>query len=168
MTSLAALAHTAAAPAFNGLFYATAATVIPVLFLAIAVQGNAYETLLRAWQITFRLVLGAAFRGISLGFFVSALAFYGLLILLGFAIVATGGYGELFAVYALYQRHDQASTRQTVLLATMFLIILVVAGPLLRYLWELLAPQNLVRAVKATSEPGGSDSRPDPGKTDLA
>jgi hypothetical protein len=34
-----ALAHVhAAAPAFNSLFYATAATVIPVLFLAVAVR----------------------------------------------------------------------------------------------------------------------------------
>ncbi len=32
MTSLALAAHAAAAPPFNGLFYATAATVIPVLF----------------------------------------------------------------------------------------------------------------------------------------
>ena len=40
MSSLATLAHTAhtAAPAFNADFYATAATVIPVLFLAINVQ----------------------------------------------------------------------------------------------------------------------------------
>jgi hypothetical protein len=38
MTSLATLAHTVPAPPpFNGLFYATAATIIPVLFLAIAV-----------------------------------------------------------------------------------------------------------------------------------
>ena len=35
MTSLATLAHTVPAPPpFNGLFYATAATIIPVLFLA--------------------------------------------------------------------------------------------------------------------------------------
>jgi hypothetical protein len=42
MTSLALLAHAAhaAPPAFNSTFYATAATVIPVLFLAIAVQGR--------------------------------------------------------------------------------------------------------------------------------
>jgi hypothetical protein len=32
--SLAALTHAATAPAFNGLFYATAATVIPVLPMA--------------------------------------------------------------------------------------------------------------------------------------
>jgi hypothetical protein len=39
----AALAHaaTTAPPAFNGLFYATAATIIPVLFLALAAQSRA-------------------------------------------------------------------------------------------------------------------------------
>ena len=48
MTSLATLAHTVQAPPpFNGLFYATAATISPVLFLAIAVQGRGYESLLK-------------------------------------------------------------------------------------------------------------------------
>ena len=48
MTSFALAAHaTKASPAFNGLFYATAATVIPVLLLAIAVQGSTYENLLK-------------------------------------------------------------------------------------------------------------------------
>ena len=37
-----------AAPAFNALFYATIATIIPVLFLAAAVQGRAYQDLLAA------------------------------------------------------------------------------------------------------------------------
>src|SRR5580693_7843095 len=50
MSSLASLAHEArtAAPEFNGLFYATAATIIPVLFLAIADQGPLYGDLLKA------------------------------------------------------------------------------------------------------------------------
>ena len=39
MTLALALAHTAKPQPFNGLFYATCATVIPVLFLAIALQG---------------------------------------------------------------------------------------------------------------------------------
>jgi hypothetical protein len=56
MSSLASLAHGArvAAPAFNGLFYATAATIIPVLFLAIAVQGPLYGDLLKASDATLR------------------------------------------------------------------------------------------------------------------
>lgn len=50
MTGLALLAHSAAAaaPAFNGLFYATVATIIPVLFLAVAVQGGMLADMLRA------------------------------------------------------------------------------------------------------------------------
>jgi hypothetical protein len=56
MSNLASLAHAAraAAPAFNGLFYATAATIIPVLFLAIAVQGPLYGDLLKASAATLR------------------------------------------------------------------------------------------------------------------
>jgi hypothetical protein len=56
MSSLASLAHgaRAAAPAFNGLFYATAATIIPVLFLAIAVQGPLYGDLLKASAAALR------------------------------------------------------------------------------------------------------------------
>ena len=50
MTGLALLAHSAAAaaPAFNGLFYATVATIIPVMFLAVAVQGGMLADMLRA------------------------------------------------------------------------------------------------------------------------
>jgi len=56
MSSLTSLAHEArgAAPAFNGLFYATAATIIPVLFLAIAVQGPLYGDLLKAFDAALR------------------------------------------------------------------------------------------------------------------
>jgi hypothetical protein len=56
MSSLASLVPgaRAAAPAFNGLFYATAATIIPVLFLAIAVQGPLYGDLLKASDAALR------------------------------------------------------------------------------------------------------------------
>jgi hypothetical protein len=56
MSSLVSLAHAArpAAPAFNGLYYATAATIIPVLFLAIAVQGPLYGDLLKAFDAALR------------------------------------------------------------------------------------------------------------------
>src|SRR5262249_44735457 len=48
LATLATLAHAApAAQPFNATFYATVATVIPVLFLALAVQGRLYEDLLK-------------------------------------------------------------------------------------------------------------------------
>lgn len=43
-----ALTHGPAAQPFNGLFYATVATIIPVLFLVLAVQGGTYLNLLEA------------------------------------------------------------------------------------------------------------------------
>jgi hypothetical protein len=46
MTSLG-LAADAAAPPFNANFYIVAATVIPVLFIAIIVQGGGYQEMLR-------------------------------------------------------------------------------------------------------------------------
>jgi hypothetical protein len=46
LASLVRSGHTA--PPFNGLFYATVATLIPVLFLAIAVQGRGYRKMLKA------------------------------------------------------------------------------------------------------------------------
>jgi hypothetical protein len=56
MSSLAPLAQAAApaAPAFNSTFYATIATVIPVLFLALAIQGRIYEGLVKAMVTSAR------------------------------------------------------------------------------------------------------------------
>lgn len=42
------------AAAFNGVFFATVATVIPVLFLAIAVQGRMYQDLVDAYAARVR------------------------------------------------------------------------------------------------------------------
>lgn len=124
--SLATLAHSAtpAAQPFNNTFYATVATIIPVLFLAIAVQGRAYDRILGNWHDITGLVSQIArflvIRAPGAVLVISALiaAGSGLLLLVGFAIIAAGGYGELLAVYALYQGHDQPTTRQVVLLAT--------------------------------------------------
>ena len=63
-----------------------------------------------------------------------------LVLAIGIATIAAGGYGELLAIYALYQAHDQPSTRLTVLLATMFLTILIAAGPLITYLINAFSP----------------------------
>jgi len=65
----------AAAPPFNGLFYATMATVIPVLFVAAAVQGRTYQEMLKEssrryavsiWQGNDPITLRKAVRSGSL------------------------------------------------------------------------------------------------------
>jgi hypothetical protein len=128
MTSLAALAHTAPAAApFNGLFYATVATIIPVLFLAIAVQGRAYDNLLQtlitaandsrrdknpgAWKLTASV--GAA----------TALVSAAVLILI------CGAAGELVATLALARQHAGGVEADFAVSAVLFLTAATAAGP---------------------------------------
>ena len=69
-----ALAHGYPAPPFSPLFYATIATIIPVLFLAITLQGDTYKTLLRtysaAWRRLFAAIVGAVIPAVLGGKFV--------------------------------------------------------------------------------------------------
>jgi hypothetical protein len=126
---------------FSPDFYVTAATVIPVLFLALAVRAPAYQGALHSFWAScykwFNLIRRR--RDSRLWWWgrvvISAIVALILVFLLAFgiAIVAAGGYGELLAVYALYQGQAQTTTTRIVLLATMFLIVLVVA-PAVAYL----------------------------------
>jgi hypothetical protein len=63
MSSLATLARAASSAAnFNSPFYATVATIIPVLFLALAVQGKVFQDFLdRGGKLT-RDLLGRSER----------------------------------------------------------------------------------------------------------
>lgn len=162
--SFGLLAQHTAAPAFNGLFYATAATIMPVLFLALVVLGPAYRKVLHSIWITFLAAFSDLLdfkaatppglfqnpgRAVVVTFAVVATVIrllialsLALVLAFGIAIIAAGGYGELLAVYALYQQHDQASTRLIVLVATMLLVILIVIGPLVTYLINAFRPES--------------------------
>lgn len=113
MNSLASLTHAAApaAPAFNADFYITAATVIPVLFLAFAVQGRTYQDMLQAIR---RAKERAAIS-------------YRPLRILALLILAAGTNGEIVAILALYDR--STSAEGYVLIAVISLVIAVVVGP---------------------------------------
>ena len=125
--SFGLLAQHTAAPAFNGLFYATAATIMPVLFLALVVLGPAYRKVLHSIWITFLAAFSDLLdfkaatppglfqnpgRAVVVTFAVVATVIrllialsLALVLAFGIAIIAAGGYGELLAVYALYQQH---------------------------------------------------------------
>jgi len=143
MTCLTALAHTARAQAaaFNGLLYATVATIIPVLFLALAVQGGGYESFLReALQIARAQDQGQSpFNPI--GRVASRLApklplhrVPRIMLIVAFIILTAGFVGEASAITALDGRHDDSVTRITVLVATFILLFAVVTGPLQAYI----------------------------------
>lgn len=109
-------------------FYIACATVIPVLFLALAVQGRTYADLMRAAD-PFRSGALARPGGkgaptpkgqwrVTLVPLISAVA--------GGMVLVSGGVGESFAIWALYSRSDTREIRLFVLLMTLVLVAVVV------------------------------------------
>jgi heme A synthase len=112
-----ALAHSHLAPAFDaGLFFATMATIIPVLFLAIAVQGTLYQGLMKA--------AGRAAEKTQ-----TAKAFA--LLILGGLILVDAALGELTAIWEVSKPLTASANSQAVTLTLSAAIVLTitVAGP---------------------------------------
>jgi hypothetical protein len=130
---------------FNTVFYATVATIIPVLFLAIAVQGRLYEELLGAtirtldWPTTakgHRQILGRIFGSWIAG---------AVLLLFLAGILVSGVVGEIQAILALEWSHPvgnpDAAAQEVILLtvATGIGPVLLVEKhfrPLYRHDWD--------------------------------
>jgi hypothetical protein len=157
MSSLALVAqHSAAAvPAFNGGFYSTIATIIPVLFLAIAVQGTAYGILVktvaygirlyrRAMPVTSTVIRMSPLTGawVLAVVVIGAWLALGVLVLVSVLTLISGLAGEIIAVIALYRQHAIAGSGAFVLGATIFLVVMTAAGPA----WAL--GRSLVQAVR--------------------
>jgi hypothetical protein len=137
LVTLALSAHAASTPAppFNANFYIVAATIIPVLFLALVVQTPAYLDLLRA---------AASIVGEDPGRAEPPLVVPRLLTTAAWVIVISGFYGEYTAVFALYQEHSGRHDNLYVFIATIILLTAVVLAPINAYmriterLWPIL------------------------------
>lgn len=131
--TLALLAHHAASPAFNGLFYATAATVIPVLFLAIAVQGLAFQQVLLAMRWLNGAANAARRRHDSYRHYYMPLCLLTIAaMLIAAAIPYLGAAGEIDAILALYH-HQASGAGSLVLAATILLAIIAAGGPAIAF-----------------------------------
>ena len=97
MTLALAQGHPAAP--FNADFYSVAATVIPVLFLALTFQGSAFRQL--------RALFGPGTPYIA-----------GL-------VLAAGLWGELYAILALYDKIASRGNAELVFIATFILVVAV-------------------------------------------
>lgn len=98
---------------FNADFYVTTATVIPVLYLALAIQGPLYTELIRH--------LNEALSNRQLIYLPLRLAAY--------PILAAAFFGELSAISALYYRSDSHLERQVAFASVIILLIAVLAKP---------------------------------------
>jgi hypothetical protein len=135
--------------AFNKDFYVTAATVIPLFYLALTLQGQTFERIIvRSIKEINRRTTSwrqAVFNLISV--FVLGLA--------GIVIVSSGIAGESGAILALYNQSSSRTTDQLVLLSLFVLLIAVVTGPAFRWAAPLFAkPSDESENRKAGKETG--------------
>jgi hypothetical protein len=153
-----------AAPAFNADFYSVAATVIPVLFVAIAVQGRLYDIVLAAPEEVKQWLAGHLPRWLGratlISYYISMLA-----MVVAAAILVYGVEGEILAVMSLYlQRpvgpHGEVET------AVIVLTVMAAALPaaaflraLPRALMEVMRPTP--RAERQTASSGGLPAGPE-------
>jgi len=98
--------------AFNVDFYVTAATVIPVVFLGVALQGGLW-----AWII--EMLSTSADTNQAMRRLIYLLPKLALFILLASTV------GEVLALYALLQRHSDQLIDYIVFFSTVFLVILL-------------------------------------------
>jgi hypothetical protein len=129
---------------FNADFYVTCATVIPVLFLAVAVQGRAYESMLRSAQ---RRPQTGKFGRLSLPY-----------TLAGSVLIAAAG-GEYLALLVLYQGSDWTGAREVVFACTLILVTAVGAGPVV--LWLKAKPESRPSVIDVPTQAAGGG----PGQT---
>jgi hypothetical protein len=118
--------HISAAPAFDSTFFATAAAVIPVLFLALSIQGTLFNRAAGAYRRTIKTAhkLGAAEEPKA-----AATHFVADSLRLALALVLFAGTGgELLAIYALYQQQAIATTKQGVLDSVIILVVAAAIG----------------------------------------
>ena len=117
---------------FNSDFYVAASTIIPVLFIALAVQVPLFAQVFVAYQgfahIRAEERTARMFDRGGLGYRV-IFSVSSWLLICGLALIlAAGVLGELLAFYALYQQQAQSSTRDIVFWLTIVLIFGVPAG----------------------------------------
>ncbi len=142
MTSLIALAYAAhpAQPPFNADFYVAAITVIPVLYLALTIQGPTAARMIKAAADSDGKVPG------SVTF---------LLLLVPMCVYMFGGFGEFVGIVALYNRRDYGwgfITLWALILLTVIAVV-VPASAALREAATTTHPQGPSEAPPAAADP---------------
>lgn len=124
---MVALAHSHVAAAFNVAFYSVAATVIPVLFVAIAVQGALYEKVLKSsgglLQRAMADIPGAGSRQLA------AVTAVGTAVSVAVLVIAFGVAGEITAITALARQRAAGADIVTAEISVIILTVVAAAQP---------------------------------------
>ncbi len=156
MSSLPSPAHGAIGRVifpFNANFYIAVSTIIAILFLALAVQGTEYQDALRT-RIN-------ALRAKRQDRWPTKIAMIVMGYLFVIAVLVAGFSGEAIAINALYYGHDDLIQRRWAELATLFLLVAVVARPA----WQMAQlPFKVPRAVSGERGAAEQQESPDGGQ----
>ncbi len=125
MSNLASLADHVAAPAFNSDFYATVAATIPVLFLAMVLQGGGFQDLVQGFQRATAHFRADITRPGWRPVIACWIFFSGAMLILFY-----GAVGEIIALFALYHQHVSAVQAGAPLWSAVYLTVAVVIRPL--------------------------------------
>jgi hypothetical protein len=118
-------------------FYVTCATVIPVLFLALVVQGGTYETMLRSASHAAHRRPGRSRDDAAAQ----------LLPLVAYLTLAAAILGEAFALIALFNgSEDGRSEGVIILIMTLILVAVAGAGPA----WRWIKAQGEIEALEVS------------------
>ncbi len=109
---------------FNANFFIVVATVIPVLYLALTLQGPTYERLMTRWRSAVReghrdRSFKSEARTVTAAIFAIG----------GAAVVLYSVYAEFLSLRALYSETANTATQRTVLQASVALLIMTAGGP---------------------------------------
>ena len=141
-------------------FYVTCASVIPVLFLAVAVQGRTYESVVQALvKVQAEIKKKAKASGGSIWALTVPSYKANAVLVTALAILVAGGVGEFLALEVLYTGSERPGQRVWVLVLTLLLLAVVVVGPAV----SLLRVARIRLPVELTEKGEDSDGRSDAG-----
>jgi hypothetical protein len=139
---------------FNTDFYVTGATVIPVLYLALAIQGDVYVRVATLFHKIWK-------KGTSRWQNALGGILYFALFIAGLAIVAYAGLGEILAILALYHRSASSWMALSVLISVILLLVAVLAWPAVNIVIVFLRDSglfgNLFEDIPRKVKPGAAD-----------
>jgi hypothetical protein len=144
-----ALAQAAKVPAFNETFYSVAATIIPVLFLALAVQGPFLDELL---SLADRPRARSSRPARALASTYAADAPWRV----GVFVVIFSTVGEILAIVALYQQHATETGGSITLTGVILLVVLTAFKPTLAVFAHSKAPARDADSDPEPAKPDGS------------
>ena len=130
---------------FNGNFYITTATVIPVLYLAMTVESQVYQRTIDRLRSSVREAEFKFWPQIKTSAWILAS-------FMSAGVILFGVYAEYLALDALYTENTSATVQQSVLVAIVGLLILTAIGPFYTFITAHIGALN--DNLKATKERG--------------